>query len=338
MPISGIDFLRRLKGSSLLPVYYFYGKEDFLIEICVKRIIEDCLTSSAREFNLHTYYAQEVEPSCIIDSAATLPAFSQKRIVIIKGTDSFSSSQMELFIPYIKNPVPTTIMICLGSKPDMRRQFYSIIEKNKGMVEFSPPGRYYITSWVRKEVEGRGKTITDAAIELLMEVAGESLMVLYREIEKLVTYVGDRVRINEEDVRVLSPDTRIISIFEFIDALSGGNRYRAFKLLRRLIEEGEAVPVLLSLIARHFRILWMLKVFESKGYQLEEVKRRLKIPGRFLKGYLEQSRGFDEAVLKEVYKRIFRADEEIKRGLMQPDDVLDVLTLDLSLISGQRIE
>lgn len=343
MPIRGIDLLEGLKrtslrevqDSTLLPVYYFYGEEDFLIEICVKRIIEETLTPFAREFNLHTYYAEEVEPSSVIDSATTLPLFSSKRIVIIKGTDSFNPSQMELFIPYIRNPIPTTIMIFLGSKPDMRRGFYSIIERNKGMVEFSHPGRYYITSWIRKEVEERGKTITDRAIELLMEVAGESLRVLSKEIEKLITYLGDRKVVNEEDIKVLSPNTRTVNIFEFIDALSGGDRYRAFKSLRRLIEEGEPPSLILSLIARHFRILLMLKAFERKGYQSNEIKKRFSnIPERFLKGYLKQSRGFDEATLKGIYKRIFYADEEIKRGLMQPNDVLDFLTLDLSLILG----
>ncbi len=331
MPISGLDFLRSLKSSQPLPVYYLYGQEELLIDKAVERLIKKALPESAREFNLQRFYAPDSTPSDILDSALTTPAFSPYRLVIVKDIDISKHIDLDEFLPYIERPSPSTILVFTGRGCDMRRRFFTTIDKKKGTVEFAPLKRGELSSWIRDEFKEREKNITQSAIELLIETAGEGLRALLSEIEKLANYMGDKGVIDEEAVERLAAPSRVVGIFEYIDALSERDMVRAWRLLKRLFDEGEPAPKVLSLISRHFRILWLIKIYEGRGYSFADMQRRLRIPKRFLQRYVRQSKGFTDSQLRKIHTRILYADSEIKRGLMPPLDVLETLTIDLSL-------
>ncbi len=336
MAVSGSNFLRGLKGSTLLPFYYFYGEEDFLIEKGITGILDKALPGSAREFNLDKCYAEDVNISFIIDTAKTLPVFSSKRVIIVKGCEIFKSDHYNMLLPYIEDPSPSTVLVFVGGKCDMRNRFFKIIDGVKGLIECPALQRREVASWVRKELKGLGKEINDPALQLLIESAGRGLRGLSSEIDKLAIFAGDRTLIDEGDIEMLSPKMRVVGMFEYIDALADADTEKAFKMLSRLVEEGEPPLKILVFIARHFRILLTVKFLERKRCLPNEITKKLRLPHYLVKRYIQQSRGFAEQTLFSIYTKIFSSDGEIKKGLMPPSEVLKNLTLELLLTSNPK--
>ena len=52
------DLIRSLKQGKTLPLYLFYGEEEFLIQEAVDLIISNAVDPGARDFNFNTVYCK----------------------------------------------------------------------------------------------------------------------------------------------------------------------------------------------------------------------------------------------------------------------------------------
>lgn len=324
MPAKGLDFLNTLNPSSLLPFYYLYG-ERYLVEKCVEKIVEGVLPIPYRKMDLEVYHP-DTDPRTIIDSALTIPFLSPKKVIVVKDVHLFSSSELDLFIPYMERPSPHTILLFIGEGIDMRKRFYIFIEKKGGIVEFTSLKGQALLSWLRKGFEKMGLTITPPALELLIEMVGEDLQALSKEMEKIGNFCSGKGRVDVADIEAITPSIKPARIFDFVDSLGEGNARKTLKILKGLVEEGEAPLKILNLMIRHFRILWMLRLCG-----ISEVKRRFRIPQTFFNRYERESRRFSPATLEGIYGRLVAIDRAIKKGLLPEREALENLTLDLLL-------
>jgi DNA polymerase-3 subunit delta len=134
------------------------------------------------------------------------------------------------------------------------------------------------------------------------------------ELDKLVSYVGDREYIEEGDVADVVSDTRAESIFALTDALGSGERALALRLLNRLLDDGQPPLVILSMLVRHFRQLWKTRELLSQGVAQKELPRRIGVNPYFLGGLLTQAKRCTDAGLREAFPRFLAVDLALKSG------------------------
>ena len=83
------DLISGLKQGKILPLYLFFGEEEFLIQEAVDLVINKVVDPGARDFNFNTLYCKDTSSSALVNLCQTLPFMSKKRLVIAK----------EIFIP-----------------------------------------------------------------------------------------------------------------------------------------------------------------------------------------------------------------------------------------------
>ena len=66
------------------PVYFLYGPEDYLIEEEIQKLLNQTLSQKERGFNLHLFNGEEHSSQEIVQTAQTLPMFSQHRFVLVR--------------------------------------------------------------------------------------------------------------------------------------------------------------------------------------------------------------------------------------------------------------
>ncbi|MCD4761037.1 DNA polymerase III subunit delta, partial [bacterium] len=129
--------LNQLKKGELSPVYLFYGPGEFRLEQVLNRIRESFIPEGARDFNLKLFYGDRKTGTVdIIDEARSLPFMSQNRLIIVRRTEEFQAGALEGFIPYLDDPLETTCLIFVSSKPDFRKKFYKKIKAMGCSVNF----------------------------------------------------------------------------------------------------------------------------------------------------------------------------------------------------------
>jgi DNA polymerase III subunit delta len=106
-----------------------------------------------------------------------------------------------------------------------------------------------------------GKKMAGKACQRLLQSTGFDLRTLAGNLEKLISYVGDRPSITAADVEALIKRTRKDPIFEFTNAVADRDLSAALFFMRSLLEEGMHPLQLLAALANQIRRLLVAKSF-----------------------------------------------------------------------------
>jgi len=78
------EFKSHLEKKQLSSSYLFVGPEDFLIDDCLKRIVEQVVDPGTKDFNFDVFYGNEVDGGKILDTVNAYPMLSDSRLVVVK--------------------------------------------------------------------------------------------------------------------------------------------------------------------------------------------------------------------------------------------------------------
>ena len=221
------------------------------------------------------------------ESLQTLPFLGGAKVIWFQncsflGDDRTASSSAvtealtELAQELKSFPWDNVRLVISTPKVDRRKAFYKTIEK-LGRVEtfvgLSAEDRDWeqqAGQFVSRQLQGRGRSISEEALAELVACVGPNLRPLANEIEKLVLYVGTRTEIECADVEAIVTRQKHARAFALADALGDRDLPR---LLRTLDEElwqlktdprRSEIGLLYGLISK-LRVLILLKEMLREG-------------------------------------------------------------------------
>ncbi len=118
-----------IKARKLPPVIYLYGGEAFLRQQALQQIEKAVLTPGSEDFNRHVFHGKGIPLEQVNEAVLTLPAFAEKRLVVVKDAQSLVAADLDSLRAYIENPVEQTCLVFSGEKIDSRRKFFQILKK-----------------------------------------------------------------------------------------------------------------------------------------------------------------------------------------------------------------
>jgi DNA polymerase-3 subunit delta len=323
----GLD--KGLKQGKIPLVLYLYGEEPYLIERGIEKLRTSIIPAHLQEFNREVYSAGEVPVSKIVDSARTVPMLNSWRFILVKEADRFTSGDVEQFLPYIEEPSPSTCLALWGEKSGPWKRLFPKIREVGTVVQVRPLFAGKLIGWVKWETQAHGKRMTREAADYLKDMVGNRLRDLHNEIEKVVVYVGEKPVIELGDVEEVVSEVKTRTIFELTDAIGMRDSLEALRILRTMLQAGEAHLRILSMIARQFRLIWKAKHLASKGVAKDEVGKRLRIHHFHLESILQQTAAFSEDDLREGFHQLLQADLAMKTTSVPKELLLEKMVVNL---------
>lgn len=322
----------RLKKRDILPIYYIYGTEDFLIEEALNVLKATLVQPSFKDLNCQTFHIKESDIPSIISASQTLPFISGKRVVIVKGAEGINDAQTLELLEYVKNPCPTTSLILIANtgKIPKGNALFSELEKKGYLFAFNSLSKKELPLWIKTEIKNAGKDISKETLEYLINMVGEDLMDLKGEIEKLTLFVGDKKIIDLTDAETIISDIKMNSIFDFTDSVGKKDFKTALKALDKIIEVGETPVKILGMIARQFRILLKIKALKRKGTPTNKIAPIAGVSPFYLDGYIKQSSQFTENELLTTFNQLHKVDIALKSERLQ-GLILEKLVMELCI-------
>ncbi len=312
--------LNDLKKGKIAPSYLFFGEEELLLEEVIEALTEKLIDPSLRSFNLDLVYGDEVDGERLIDLATTLPMLSGRRLLLIRRANRLNLGTRKALLDLLQSPPSTTCLVLIAPHTDPRSAFIRDFSQVSTPIQFFPLKEGEIPSWIMKRAGKQGKSITEEAAHRLWLLAGEDLMTLSNELEKLSLYVGQREEIGEEDVLNLFTGGKPYNIFNLTSALGDKDLGKSWKILDALLRSGESLGGILAMISRHFTILLKIKLGSTK---------KLGVHPYYLKGYIHQAERFAIQDLERGLEHILQAEVEIKSGGSEPRLALEFLIYNL---------
>lgn len=215
--------------------------------------------------------------------------FSSEKIVwlkhFLKFDEAFSEpstrkkpSRLDRLAAFLQDGIPADITLVIdGPGLDRRKAFYktaaAVCESSGGRLEWfekaDPKSKGFAKQLIRRIqsiVMDRGKRIEDAAASFLAETIGADEARLGTEIEKLLTYAGDKPVVTFADCREVCSRATETLAWEFSSALVERDSRRALGLIPSIMEhleqdKGASKPeiVLIYSVMSEFRNLAAVK-------------------------------------------------------------------------------
>lgn len=316
-----------LRQGKVAPVYVIVGDEPYLAQSSLARIKKVVGSDDDQDMSQSTFSARDADPETVLSALRTVPMLGGRPLVIIRDgeylTKEGKKALLESLQSYIQAPLDSVTLVIAATKIDGRSKLMQQAAKTGTVVECKKMYDDKLPSWVGMEVKGRGRQISFEAAKFLAEMVGNDLGQLVGSIERLILYVGDRKLIELKDVEEAVTETHQRDIFELTDAVGQRRLSRALSYLHNLIENGQPPPLILHMLARHFRILSKAREVEGRMTDRSEIARYLGVNPFFASNYTNQARNFSKQELRRSFQMLHRCDREIKSSRLPRERILE---------------
>jgi len=303
---------KSLESQSFSPLYFFFGEEPYLIHQAVNYIKVCALHGGAADFNYNSYYASDVEISQVRDEVETLPMMAPRRVVLLREVQDLSDKEWAALEPLFESPVDSSVFILVGGKIDKRKKFYKHLIETAVHVEFKKPFENQIPGWIRHICKGHELTVSDEAIQLLHRLVGNQLTEIESEVVKLRDFLGDRKNVELEDVAQCVSKKREENVFDLTEKIAEGDRVQSLVQLVQLLDQGQSEIGIIALVARHMRILLMIKQGMEQSLAGQRLATFAQVPTYYLQDYVQQARRWSVKKLENSLLILAETDRALK--------------------------
>lgn len=300
------DFKRRVEEKALASIFILstdrFDRERAL-EIALGAIPGDVCR----------FDAEGVTPERLRSELDSGSLLSERRVVVVRSIEKGRREVIEVLQQAINSPFPGTTLILMGEKSSVAGRVGLILDlpaEKPWAVEKERP------NWVCREAQLAGKKMAVEAARLLVNRVGVEKESLFRELEKLVSFVGERAEIVRSDVEQLTLVSTPPAMWELGGALFACDVGGALSIARRLIGAATPLPPLLAYLrGRIEEGIQICALLEEGGaahvaLHLPQVKRER----------LEEARRFGMVRLRTALLALFET--EMRSRQSDGDDLL----------------
>lgn len=301
-----------LESKKLKPVYFFFGDEPFLLNQIPDRFKVAVLNENTFDFNYSLFYAADADVNVIKDTVETLPVMSQYRLVILKNAHELKDAEWADLQELFTKPVDSTVFVIMADKIDKRKKGMKFLLDQAVCSEFKKPYDNQIPQWINYLAQNFELKFSQEAIHRLHRLVGNNLSELNNQIEKIKNYVGEKSVIDIADVNSVVSNSREESVFDFTKAIGKKDRISALEQLVQLIDQGQNEIGIVSLLARHMRILLTVRSGLDQGLGGAKLASVAQVPAYFIEGYCDQARVWPVKKIEEALVILSDTDKALK--------------------------
>lgn len=267
-------------------IYLLTGTEQFLIQKTLSKIISR--TPDIEQQDVMYFDLEEISVGQVIEEADTLPFFQDRKVIVAKNASFLKAKErgkekiehpLKQLEEWLQNPSPTATVIFTApyEKLDTRKKITKMMTSKAIVIEANKLTGNDLTVWIQQHATTYGIGMDQKTAEYLIETAGENMMQLTKELEKMAAFLGDTDKVTKDVVDALVPRSPETEIFRLTDAYISGNRAKTLAVYHDLLRSGEEPIAMTSLIAGQVRLMLHVGTLKRKGYHQQQIASTLNV-------------------------------------------------------------
>lgn len=298
-----------------MAIFLFYGEDQWSLQQKLKFWRSEFEKKYGGDTNLCVLTGKVTTANEIFQNASSLPFLAEKRFIIVKNFLGEANIEEQGHLSEMLEQIPdfTILVFAENGAPDRRTSLFKKISKIGKLMEFPQLTGTKLLAWIEKTAFRFGGTMEKEALLALSEISTGDLYHLENEVAKLAAYAHGR-DITKRDVTLLTSAQTETSIFRLTDSIGQKNRAAALSNLHQVMESGEELHRILSMIMRQFRIIVSVKDLAEQGARSSEIAVKLKEHPFVVNNTLTQSKNFTREALLRAYKLLIEMDAKLKTG------------------------
>ncbi|MCU0704984.1 MAG: DNA polymerase III subunit delta [Fimbriiglobus sp.] len=282
--MDALAFLDTVAKAKRLPVYALVGDEDFLKRRCRDAVITLAVGKGGdADFAVSSYPGDKLDFSTVRNDLDTPSFLTPVRVVIVEQADPFVTEHRDNLEKYVASPSKVGVLVLdvktFPENTKLAKALPDAAKLNCKAFEY-PKQKDRVLDWCVKWAKvGHGKKLGRDAAELLVELVGPSLGLLDMELAKLANSIGANAEITADDVNRMVVQTGPANVFHILDAIGDGQPAKAFGLLGRLLDGGDAPQEIFGALRVQLRKLASIGRLISQGQSLGPAMDAAGVPG-----------------------------------------------------------
>ncbi|OAN44408.1 DNA polymerase III subunit delta [Chloroflexus islandicus] len=312
-------------------IYLFYGPNELARSEAVAEL-RASLPAEVADLNISVLDGRKLTIEQLVAACEAHPFLADRRLVIVYDAlkHSKAGKAREELRDYCERvPATCDLVFVEQDEVDRRHLLFTALSKRGAVREFPLLSGPELLRWIERRAKSLQATIEPAAAQRLVDLAGNDSRALANELAKLATYVGRGGTIDQAAVDRLVTDQQEQNLFTFIDDLSTRRLGAALRGARALIEDGQAPPYVLFMLARQIRILLHVRQLVAQRRRPDDIASELGLKPFVARKATEQARNFTAAELVTAHDRLLELDHAIKTGKMQAETALELFVVEM---------
>lgn len=323
-----------------MPVYIYWGEEEFNLENAVRELRKKIVDPSFAQLGHKILNEPDVKD--LIESVQTLPMMLGNLLIEIrtstlffrgKRTISTTDPLMQKLIKAVEKLDSRIhlLFVCpvereSGKKIDSTMKLTKTIQKSGKIIEF-PTFKFYqedkVIGWIQKQASDKSLKISrDAAASLLQDI-GNDLRKLDLELEKIGVTVYPKNSISINDVKEVSSTNE--NVFLMAEYWLKNNRQQAIQELNKLFDRNNPLKIAATLQTLTRR--WIKIKLESKTSNAFDISKTVNLPKFVVEKEMEKLKKIPEERIFKLRENLKITEYKIKSGELSPETAMELLIL-----------
>ena len=310
------QIVKDIKQGNYKPIYFFSGDEPYYIDKLSEFIEKNVLSEDERDFNQIVMYGADTNITEIISTAKRFPMMAEYQVVIVReaqGIFDFNQKMDEL-LAYAKNPQKSTILVFdyKYKKADARKSLFKEIKKSGVFFESKKKYDNELPGWISKVLGGKGYSIEQKAVFMLVEFLGNDLEKISKELDKLTSILEKGTKITPYHIEENIGISKDFNNFELNSAIAYRDVLKANRIINYFAHNPKQHPILgtLPLIFSYFSKILIFHSLDDKS--ASNASKELGVHQFFVKEYLVAASNYDKRKAVRVISYLRDADVKAK--------------------------
>jgi DNA polymerase-3 subunit delta len=305
--------IKNLEKKIYHPVYILMGEEPYFIDRISDYIAENVLDEAERSFNQTILYGKDTTTDTILTAAKRFPMMAANQVVIVKEAQNLSKIEEEL-LPYIENPLPSTILVvCHKYKSlDKRKKFLKAAAVKGVVFESKKIYENKLSPWIQGYCSDKNYKIEPKALAMLSEYLGTEISKVANELDKLMILLPAGSTITAADIEKNIGISKDYNVFELQNALGQKDVLKANRIIKYFGANPSLNPLPKTMASLCFYFTRLLKYHLTSDKSSGNLTRVLGIQPFLIDQYSKAARVYPPKKVVEVISMLREYDMKSK--------------------------
>lgn len=320
-----LNVIEKIDKSNLLPIYYFFGDDYYLLQSALFTIETALAPLISSDFDRETFYGDDKILSDVLDFASAFPFGSEKKLLIFKQFEKVRDKKP--LIEYANSPVDFTVLVIIhnGSISNLDSEPYKTLSKRSFIFEAKELKGKTLLKWLINHIEKKGKRISEETAQMLVDISGESRNMLESQLEKIITFMNEENEISLDHVQSLSTKLRQHTIFDLQNALGRKEKDKTIEIAFNLLDNGAEPVFIVAMVTRYFTGISKVNELNKMKLPLQQAARYAGTHHFYYKDYQQARTLYSDADLANVFRALLKADLSIKTTSAENKNIITIL-------------
>ena len=279
MFISRFQFEQSIKKGELFNSYVFFGGKHFILDDCLKKLINRVFNGQVVDFNLNKFDGENLDLYDCSNALKTVPVMSGYRVVLVNNLCYSNLSKVDFakFLQMFQTVPSTSILIVTilteqfnYSQIKKFRVCFKKIEKCAMLVDCDVNSGSELFQFFYDYILNLGSRISRANFNFLVSRLSANWRLIFSELEKLSLYAFGR-EILKSDILLLTQQSLVSTAFDLANAILNFNVNKALEILQKLMSLNVSVFLICGAINSCFIDLYRVFLGLRRGWSNSQI-------------------------------------------------------------------